>query len=243
MLWSLNDSGEPVIFALSATGAVRDRVRVTGARVEDWEDLAAGPCPSGACLYVADIGDNGARRRAITIYRVPEPSPRATRTAPAAAMRATYPDGPRDAEALVVLPDGAMLVVTKGDGGPVALYRFPGPFRAGATVVLERVAELVPATGRGRNRRVGRAQRITGASASPDGRWIVLRTGRSVVFHEARAFAAGRFPAAARLDLASAREPQGEGVALGANGALWLAGEGGERARPGTLARASCTLP
>ena len=50
LLWSHNDSGEPVVFALNATGAVKDRVRVTGAQVEDWEAIAVGSCPQGSCL-------------------------------------------------------------------------------------------------------------------------------------------------------------------------------------------------
>ena len=32
-----------------------------------------------------------------------------------------------------------MLIVTKGDTGPVALYRAPGDLRAGSTAKLERV--------------------------------------------------------------------------------------------------------
>ena len=73
-LWAINDSGDPVVYALDAKGAVTGRVRVTGAQVEDWEAIAAGPCKSGSCLYVGDIGDNNGTRKQITIYRVPEPA-------------------------------------------------------------------------------------------------------------------------------------------------------------------------
>src|SRR5437660_5290761 len=65
VLWSHNDSGEPVVFALTPAGAVKGRVRVTGARVKDWEDIAVGPCPQSTCLYIADIGDNNETRRTI----------------------------------------------------------------------------------------------------------------------------------------------------------------------------------
>jgi hypothetical protein len=58
-LWTHNDSGEPVLFALDPRGSVTGRVRLTGAAVEDWEAIAAGPCGADSCLYMADIGDNG----------------------------------------------------------------------------------------------------------------------------------------------------------------------------------------
>jgi hypothetical protein len=88
-LWTHNDSGGPVLFALDAGGAVTGRVRLTGADVQDWEAIAAGPCGTGACLYVADIGDNAARRRRVTIYRLPEPA--AACSSPAKAAGAASP--------------------------------------------------------------------------------------------------------------------------------------------------------
>ena len=75
LLWSHNDSGPPMLIALDASGAAKGRVTVAGARVGDWEDVSAGPCPQGSCLYIADIGDNNGVRRSITVYRVPEPRP------------------------------------------------------------------------------------------------------------------------------------------------------------------------
>jgi hypothetical protein len=75
VLWAHNDSGDPFVFALTATGGVKGRVFVTGARVWDWEDIAVGPCANGTCLYIADIGDNDRRRQSVTIYRTPEPAP------------------------------------------------------------------------------------------------------------------------------------------------------------------------
>ena len=76
---------------------------MTGAQVENWEDIAVGPCPQGTCLYIADIGDNKATTETITVYRAPEPAPGDTRPSTPSA-HAIYPDGPQDAEALVVLP-------------------------------------------------------------------------------------------------------------------------------------------
>ena len=101
-LWTHNDSGQPILFALDTRGAVTARVRVTGAAVDDWEAIAVGPCPEGSCVFVADIGDNAARRSSVTIYRIPEPAASEASAAVSAAFTLSYPDGAHDAEALLV---------------------------------------------------------------------------------------------------------------------------------------------
>jgi hypothetical protein len=132
VLWAHNDSGEPRIFALNEQGALTGRVRVTGAKVEDWEDIALGPCPQGSCIYIADVGDNRGNRDHVTVYRVPEPSPHQSTTAPTEVFRARYADGAHDAESLFVTPKSEVFIITKGDPGPIALYRFPGVLRSDA---------------------------------------------------------------------------------------------------------------
>ena len=241
-LWLHNDSGEPTVFAVASDGSTRSRVYVSGASSGDWEDVAVAACPLGSCLYIGDIGDNGGRRREVFIYRVPEPDSGATVSARAESMRVSYPDGPRDSEALFVLPNGSIFIVSKGELGAVALYRVPQPFENRASVPLQRVATLVEAEG-GSSGRVPRPNRITGAGASPDGRWIVLRTLYALTFYEAAAFTSGNIREVFRFDLSGVRERQGEGVAIGNDGTVWLASEGGGNKRPGTIARLTCTLP
>jgi len=235
VLWTHNDSGEPVVFAVDSTGSLIGRVRVTGADVGDWEAVAVGPCPGGSCLYVADIGDNDATRPRITVYRVPEPAPGDAATRPAEALHATYPDGAHDAEALFVTAEGDLFVVTKGETGPIALYRFPRPLRAGPAVRLERIATL--------GGQAKKKNRITDAGASPDGRWIALRTRDAVMFHRTAELTAGRRGEPLQFDVTALGEQQGEGIALGSGGTVYLVGEGGGKKRPGTLARIACTLP
>ena len=231
-LWAHNDSGQPVLFALDAGGAVTRRMPVPGARVEDWEAVAVGPCPAGSCIHVADIGDNDAERRRITIYRIPEPAGTGDELPAAEVFHATYPDGAHDAETLLVTPDGRLFVVTKGDTGPVALYAFPRELRTHATVRLERVGE--PGAPKPRD-----GERITDGSVSPDGRWVVLRSTRALKFYRAAELLSGMWREVHRLDLAGLGEPQGEGVAFG-DGTLYLAGEGGGKSQPGTFARLTC---
>jgi hypothetical protein len=177
----------------------------------------------------------------VFIYRVPEPDSGATVSARAESMRVSYPDGPRDAEALIVLPDGRLFIVSKGERGPVALYRVPQPFQNGASAQLERIATLTEAEG-GNAGRVNRANRVTGAGASPDGRWIVLRTLYALTFYDAATFTTGNIREAFHYVVNGIRERQGEGVAIGDDGTVWLASEGGGNKRPGTIARLECSL-
>jgi hypothetical protein len=233
-LWTHNDSGQPVLFALDSKGAVTGQLQVTGATVEDWESIEVGPCGAGSCLYIGDIGDNEAARKRITIYRLPEPEGPGGTAAVSDVFHATYPDGAHDAEALFFAGD-RLHIVTKGDTGPVALYRFPQHLQAGTTMKLERVGAPAPKT--------DAASRITDGSVSPDGQWVVLRSRSALMYYRASDVLAGQWKVAGTVDLTSLNEPQGEGVALGADNTVFLAGEGGGKGQPGTFMRLSCAAP
>ena len=235
-LWSHNDSGQPVLVALDARGSVTGRVRLTGTQVEDWEAVAVGNCPRGSCIYVGDIGDNLARRQRITVYRVSEPATEDSVVA-AEAIHATYPDGAHDSETLLVAPDGALFIVTKGETDAIGLYRFPRELRPGTSHRLEHVGSA-PASGKR-----SATERITDGAVSPDGAWVVLRTKQSLAFHRAAEFFAGNWSEAARVDLTRTGEAQGEGVALLSDGTVYLTGEGGGNSQPGTFARVACSVP
>ena len=242
VLWAHNDSSAPVIVTLDEQGKMIGRVRVAGAKVDDWEDIAVGLCPErspGAgpresCLYIADIGDNNGTRASITIYRVPEPAAGATTTEPAEVLHAKYPDGPHDAESLFVAPSGEIYLVTKGDPGAIAVYRLPRGAAAGAVTQLERVGAPMLTQPRS-------AERPTGAAISPDGRWVAVRTVSYVAFYAAADFAAGRWKEAFRADLRPLREPRGEGITFGRDGSVFLLGEGPAR-DGGTFAKLECEL-
>jgi len=234
-LWAHNDSGQSQVFALDVHGKVTARVQVTGATVEDWEAMAVGPCPDGSCLFMADIGDNSAKRQSVTVYRVAEPSGKEAAVTGADAIEMKYPDGAHDAEALLVTPDGSILIVTKGETGPVNVYRAPANVRPGAAVTLERIGASIQG-------KATQEQRITDGAVSPDGQWVALRSRGSLVFFRTTDFLKGQWNEARRVDLAALREPQGEGIALGSNNTVFLAGEGGGKGQPGTLTRFTCEL-
>jgi hypothetical protein len=230
-LWTHNDSADPVLFSLDTNGKVTARVQVTGAEVHDWEAVGAGSCPTGSCLYIADIGDNDARRQHIIVYRLPEPKIGEGSVRVTDVYRATYPDGAHDAESLLVAADGRLYVITKGDTGEVAIYRFPANPRAGDAMALERIGG-----GAG-----SRKDRITDAALSPDGEWAALRTNEAIVFYRGPDLLAGRWREEGRIDLTPIGEPQGEGLAFGSDNIIYLAGEGGGTSRAGTFARLTCT--
>jgi hypothetical protein len=231
-LWMHNDSGAPELIALDRKGVVAGRLTLSGARVEDWEALASGPCGTGTCLYVGDIGDNDAKRKQITIYQVQEPE-KTTGSVTAEAFHAVYPDGAHDAEALLVSPDGSLFIVTKGDTGPIAVYKFPRDLKTGSTVKLERVGKPIA-------EKPGDATRVTDGAFSGDGKWVVLRTNSALTFYRGDAFMRGDFGGARRVDVSALKEPQGEAVVFGSGSTVYLGGEGGGKKQPGTLAALSC---
>ena len=231
-LWTHNDSGKPVLFALDARGAVTGRLEVTGAAVGDWEAIAVGPCGAGSCLYIGDIGDNEADRQRVTIYRLPEPEAASGTAAVADVFHATYPDGPHNAETLLVGGDGRLHIVTKEEKGLASIYRFPTQLKPGTTAQLERVgAPSAKADAR---------SPITDGAVSQDGQWAVLRTRSTLTFYRAADLLAGQWRAASQVDLGALKEPQGEGVALANDTSVFLAGEGGGKGQAGTFARVTC---
>jgi hypothetical protein len=238
LFWTHNDAGSDAeVFGVSAEGRLVQRVRITGAQADDWEDVESGMCDGGTCLYLADIGDNNARRERVTIYRVAEPDAGISESAPAVALHVRYPDEPQDAESIFALASGELYIVTKGQHGPIAVYRYPSPHRPNETVTLERVRELFPRPNKD-------AERATGAAASPDGRWIALRNHDTMyLYRAAELLRAGGSVEPTVVDLKPLDQPQGEAVAFGNDGTVWLSTEAPRKSERATLAQLRCRLP
>jgi hypothetical protein len=190
VLWTHNDSGDDAyVYATDLTGADRGFVRIRSARAVDWEDIALGPCPTqrGACLYIADTGDNERSRKSVVIYAVAEPDPPGNgrgpvRSASATALRLRYPGGPDDVEAIYVSPrDRALDLVSKGRSGVVQLYRVPRNACGGDTVVTASPLQRLPIAPF-----AALARLVTGAAIRPDGGLVAIRT-----YMEIYTFAAG----------------------------------------------------
>ena len=119
VFWAHNDSDTAFrVFAIEDSGKIRATLTLTGASPADLEDIAVGPCEPGregaSCLYLADTGDNFLRRGQVRLFRLPEPEQLVDATVPVEALAFTYPDGPRDAESLIIeARSGRLAVITK----------------------------------------------------------------------------------------------------------------------------------
>lgn len=183
LYWTHNDSDDgPHLYCLDARARSCGAWRVTGAEAFDWEGMAAGPGPEGGqpYLYAGDIGDNIDQRSEIVVYRVPEPSvdaagappPAASpaATAPAEALRLRYPDGPRNAEALLVHPVTGDVYVVSKDAQSAGVYKAAAPLEGSTVTTMVQVGTVRLAAGsRG-------LEQITGGDISPDGRRVALST-------------------------------------------------------------------
>lgn len=219
VLFSHNDGGhEAAIYVLNGLdGSLRGESPLQGVRNRDWEDIATGECPAGSCIFLADIGDNEEVRNHITLYRVPDLGVYDNSPLDAEAFRMTLPDGPRDMEAVFVLPGEEIFFVSKGRNHPVTLYRYPPPLRADETVTLEAVQAFTSG-------RLPIPRQVTGADASADGSVVVIRTYESLNFFQVED---GRLTEmdGGRVALRTLNETQGEGVGLGPSGQVVLTSE------------------
>ncbi|MEK0872022.1 PE family protein, partial [Mycobacterium ulcerans] len=178
--WVHNDSGDTArVFAIDAkSGATLGTYTLSGAKASDWEDIAIGPgpVPGQSYLYLGDIGDNGLSRSAIAVYRVPEPIVTGTAANPVTTtltgvdtLNLKYPDGPHNAEALMVDPrTGRMLIIDKTSSGNPAIYSAPTGLASGSTTTLQDVGTLALPS--------GSSYLVTGADVSPDGTQLAVRT-------------------------------------------------------------------
>ena len=202
-LLTVNDSGDgPYLYEVDLRSG--ETVGVTtfgGEEPEDVEALAAG---TGDAVWVGDIGDNRRSRSSVTVHRfVPVPG---GGEVSATRFELVYPDRPHDAEALLVHPrTGRLLVVTKSLTRGGVVFRAP--------------RRLVP-DGENRWARIGTVPGlVTGGTFLPGGSRLLLRTyGNAAVYS---------YPGLEQLAaFALPRQEQGEAVAVGRDGRIYLTSEG-----------------
>ena len=234
LYWAQNDSGnDPELFAFDSTGASLGVARVRGAVNRDWEAIAIGPCTTGSCMFIGDVGDNRARRSYVVIYRVQEPKAGDTVTSLADSIRVRYPDGPRDVEAMWVGVDTTIWLLSKrplyapgGVSRRAQLYRVAAAsWHTAGEQTAERVDSL-PIVPRATNDRSW----ITDAALSPpdstgDRRLAVRTEAQVFIFStDARTGRPGALLTVCALDPLGQR--QGEGVTWMRDGRLLFDSEG-----------------
>ncbi len=218
--WTLNDSGnDPVLFSFDSTATRIAFVRVAGATNRDWEAISAGPCGAERCLYIGDIGDNRAVRPSVTIYRVVEPNQSAEAVRLLDSLVVRYPDGPRDAEAMVVTDHGDVAIISKGWESAVRAYWVPASDWSRGSVVAAAIWKLPLVPSMIRNRMV------TDAALASDGLTLAVRTYREIFLFRKTPQSRWLPDQPAGICDISNLEPQGEGITWATSTTLLLTSE------------------
>ncbi|MBJ8345025.1 hypothetical protein JGU72_10150 [Antrihabitans sp. YC2-6] len=164
-------------------------------------------------LWLSDTGDNRRVRPTIALTRI-DPASGAGEL-----HRLTYPDGPHDAEALLIDSSGIPIVVTKEALGVGGVYR---------PVEGRTVADL-PSPGPTMLEKVGLVDLpgpITGGAVSADGKVAALRTYSDAFLYWApEGDIAAALTSGRGFRIALPRQPQGEAIAFDRDGGLVIGSE------------------
>jgi hypothetical protein len=219
--YAVNDGGTKITVWVLGTNCGVQRSITNATDPVDVEDMALA---SDGSLWLADIGDNRKRRDTVAMHKV-------TPDGKAVLYRLSYPDGPKDAEALLLGRDGVPLVVTKEALGSAQVYRPAGELRSPGPTPLVKVTEVnlrstdTPGGPTNVPRSISSSV-VTGGAVSADGTVVALRTYTDAYLYSAPdgdiAAALGRDP----LRVPLPNEPQGEAIAFSPNGDLLSASEG-----------------
>ncbi|WP_172337101.1 hypothetical protein [Mucilaginibacter sp. SG564] len=181
-----NDSGDTSrFFAITPDGKLKTTIYFTGSKdiplgVRDCEDIAVGPGPAKgkSYVYIGDIGDNAGRWPYITIYRIREKRSWATDSlthAEAEPLYLKYPDGPKDAETLMLDPVEELLCIVSKRRDTVSVYTTPLMYNAKDTVTLTKRAQLFFSGFKP-------FKWITAGDISKDGKQILLKSYEKVYY-------------------------------------------------------------
>lgn len=235
VLWAINDGGNPArLYAISRRGRLLARYEVEGASNQDWEDLSSFELDGRRYLLLADTGDNAGRRRGFSLHVFEEPTKLANgKLKPAWTIRARWPDGPRDCEAVAVDAAAGQVLLVSKKRAPPELFSLPLADPRGAVVEARRIGRLagVPQVSQELQRKdpqlAALFSQVTAADIAPDRRSLAVLTYGSVLFYrrgegENWAEASARAPEAHDIPPI----PQAEALAWSAGGGgLYATGE------------------
>ncbi|QIP13494.1 PE-PGRS family protein [Spirosoma aureum] len=172
-LWAIQEGGTPLVLTmLGQDGTIKGSISVPRFTNRDWEDLAIGPGPTEGTnyLYIGDIGDINVQNSISQIYRLPEPPTLRTAITQIERINFQYPDRLQDARAMFVDPLTKDIYIVANRNPNVHLYRLPYPQNINAITVAEAFGELPIVSP------------VTGATISPDGSEILVRTYTQVYY-------------------------------------------------------------
>lgn len=135
----------------------------------DVEDMAAAKIDGKSYLYFADIGDNQARYDSVRIYRVLEPTATSGEQRKVDVFTIRYPNGAMNSEAFIVDPiSGDFWIAEKTAKKEARVFRCSNP-KPGNNKI-EQVGTISVGSS------ILATRLITGASASQDGKRVIVRT-------------------------------------------------------------------
>ena len=191
VLYVHNDSGDTSrFFAINPQGRLLATFYFRGSEkgrgVSDCEDIAlgAGEKPGRTYLYLGDIGDNRARRKAITLYRFEEPDLIINSFVKTSVLHLVYPDGPRDAETLMIDPQDRLLYILSKREDSIGIYTLPWRFsgsrrKGGDTLTLQKRGSLY-------FKGLKPFKYITAGDISRDGQQVLVKSYAAVYYWKRR---------------------------------------------------------
>ncbi|HYU85926.1 MAG TPA: SdiA-regulated domain-containing protein [Kribbellaceae bacterium] len=204
--WTINDSGDSArLFALDTEGKVVAELTYS-AEVHDVEAIAVGTDDK---IYVADIGDNVRDRKQVHVYVIREPEDLQDQKVKYRQYDFAYPDGPHNAEALLVEPQtNRMFIVTK-EVPKSTIWSLPPKQELSRSDVnkLVKIADA-PAI-------------VTDGTFTPDGKRMILRDPVTM-------FVVGWPGAKPRFTAQLPLQPTGESLAMGPDDTSVLVGSEGK---------------
>jgi hypothetical protein len=236
ILYIHNDSGNPnQVYLTDITGADRGTLTITPVGNRDWEDIAVGPGPIAGVnyIYVGDIGDNDSKYSSVFVYRFPEPdlkgqiTPFITDISAVDVIKMKYPDGPRNAETLMVDPLTKDILIASKSSNGADIYVAHYPQSITALTTMTPVVHLF-------------FYKATGGDISPDGSEILLRGNEQIWYWKVQAGMSISATLLTQPQVApyANNEPQGEGVGFAADGSGYFT-DTEIRDHPGKLATIS----
>ena len=213
-------SGDTNVYVIDERAAVVGTITLTGAQANNLEDIAVGPCGSGAsgsCVFVGNIGDNTANASEHQIHRFTEPDViTGAATITPITLRYDYPGAAKlDAESMVVDPAGEIYVLTKV-AGRSEVFHVPASTTPLTRVTAVRIGELTMPAG----------QVATAADLAPCGARLLVRTYDGLYQWRAATPGWPALLAATRASLPVDTETQGEAAGWTGSGGYATISEG-----------------
>lgn len=208
-IWAQQDSGNPPeLILLDQKGKLVRKIPVKGVPNRDWEDMAVarGPVADRDYIYLAETGDNGAVFQSYAICRFQEPVATADSISQVDLIRFVYPDGPHDAEAILVDPGSLdIYIITKREARS-QIYKLAYPYSTTAMNAVVAAGSLP-------------YNYVVSAAVQPDGRGVAVKDYLNIYYYtrntgESLSTVLSR----AYLKLPYTVEPQGEAICFSNDG-------------------------